>query len=46
MTRFAPVCLIASIALLVPASAEASRAPTKAEAKAIKKGFLKGRRRA
>ncbi|HYI34972.1 MAG TPA: hypothetical protein VEX39_00075 [Thermoleophilaceae bacterium] len=31
------------IALTVVAPAEASRAPTKAESKAIKKGFLKGR---
>ena len=31
------------IALTFAAPAEASRAPTKAEAKAIKKGFLKGR---
>ncbi|HEX5909834.1 MAG TPA: hypothetical protein VFY44_05025 [Thermoleophilaceae bacterium] len=43
MTRRVPCFGVLLIALTFAAPAEASRAPTKAEAKAIKKGFFKGR---
>ena len=43
MTRRVLCSGVLLIALTFAAPAEASRAPTKAEAKAIKKGFLKGR---
>jgi len=43
MSRRALVFLLVSMAVLPVTEAQASRAPTKAEAKAIKKGFLKQR---
>ncbi len=46
MTRRALFSLVVATALLGATEAQASRAPTKAESKAIKKGFLEGRSKA